>query len=363
MCLNLARELASRRDVHLLIVARQGGVLEHEFAKVARLHILANDSTHSSPEAALHALLVQLDVGAAICNTVVCAGLVEVLASEGIPVVSLVHELPTSIANFFGHEAVNKINTHAKHVVFGSHFVCEQVVQVFGSGAAKQQVIPTGHLLAAVKPEDRVIVRNSFITKLNIPSDALIVFGCGPLNHRKGPDLFAQVAALALRLRPDLPLHFVWIGPEDDAGYASWLRHDLSHLGLHQRLHLIGGRVDADDCLGAGDIFLLTSREDPYPLVNLAAMANAVPVIAFSGAGGAPEALADEAGVTVPYLDIASMTRTLIELAEDAPRRTALGMAGRRRFSELYTIDVYADRLLDLLPQIASRSISTVAVG
>jgi glycosyltransferase involved in cell wall biosynthesis/SAM-dependent methyltransferase len=363
LCLNLARELAGRSGMRLVIVALNGGELEPEFAKIAPFHILNRDALMPSPEAALRETIARLDgpVWGAICNTVVTAGLVEVLDSERIPVVSLVHELPTSISTFFGRDAIDKINAHAQHVVYGSSFVCDRVVQAFGSGVAQKHVIPTGHFVPTTKLEDRYSARAGFIADLNIPSDALLVFGCGPLNPRKGPDVFAQVAALTLRQRPDLPLHFVWIGSEDDAGYASWLRHDVSQLGLDGRLHLVGGRTDADACLGAADVFLLTSREDPYPLINLAAMAKAVPVIAFGGAGGAPEALGDEAGVTVPYLDIASMTRTLIELAEDAPRRAALGTAGRRRFLELFTIDVYADRLLGLLPQ--SASITAAVVG
>ena len=52
----------------------------------------------------------------------------------------------------------------------------------------------------------------------------------------------------------------------------------------------------------AADLLVLTSREDPCPLVNMEAMESSLPVVAFQGAGGAPEVLAD-AGICVPYLE------------------------------------------------------------
>lgn len=106
MCLNLARELAKRQDLRLLIVAIEGGELEADFASLATFHVLDEDHSSTNPETALRTLIAGLDmpVWSAICHTVVCAGLVELLDNERIPVVDLAHELPTDIAQHFGRD-------------------------------------------------------------------------------------------------------------------------------------------------------------------------------------------------------------------------------------------------------------------
>ena len=55
------------------------------------------------------------------------------------------------------------------------------------------------------------------------------------------------------------------------------------------------------------------------------------PPLAFEGAGGAPEALADGAGVVVPFLDTEAMARNVAELIQDGSARHAMGDAARSR--------------------------------
>lgn len=92
-------------------------------------------------------------------------------------------------------------------------------------------------------------------------------------------------------------------------------------------------------------VFLLTSREDPFPSVVLEAMSAGVPTVAFEESGGVPDLLREyDAGCAVPLGDAAEMVRQMRALAlRTRPRdRERLAQVARQHFNW----DAYADRLL-----------------
>ena len=94
-------------------------------------------------------------------------------------------------------------------------------------------------------------------------------------------------------------------------------------------------------------VFLLTSREDPFPSVVLEAMSAGVPTVAFEESGGTPDLLREfGAGCAVPLGDAAEMVRQMRALAlQTRPGdRERLAQAARRRFGW----DAYADQVLRL---------------
>ncbi len=58
-------------------------------------------------------------------------------------------------------------------------------------------------------------------------------------------------------------------------------------LGINNRVIFAGRRNDIQRCYGAGDLFLLPTAYEPFPNVNLEAMACGMPVITTTTAGGA----------------------------------------------------------------------------
>ena len=102
-------------------------------------------------------------------------------------------------------------------------------------------------------------------------------------------------------------LRFAWAG-----GDADYHRDWLAEQGLQDRIHFLGTRGDVRRLLHAADIFLLSSREDPMPLVALEAAATSLPVVCFAGAGDIPDLVGDEAGVVVPMEDVAAGARAIV---------------------------------------------------
>ena len=182
-----------------------------------------------------------------------------------------------------------------------------------------------------------------------------MVGACGGLGWRKGSDLFLQLAHLAQRTSTARPLRFLWVGggPASDTE-ALRFRYDLEALGLHHLCHRIGTTDQVDRYYAAMDVFALTSREDPFPLVVLEAAGHAVPTVAFDGAGGAPEFLCDGAGLVVPYLDLELYAAALVRLCNDPGLRSALGRSAQAKAAARHRVDTQGPLLLNSIQRCLS---------
>jgi glycosyltransferase involved in cell wall biosynthesis len=107
--------------------------------------------------------------------------------------------------------------------------------------------------------------------------------------------------------------------------------------------------------LAAADVFALTSREDPYPLVCLEAAALGKPIVCFAGAGGAPEFVEQDCGFVVPYFDVTAMAGRIASLLESADCRIKMGAAARRKVAERHDISVAAPRILEIIERTIAR--------
>ncbi len=174
--------------------------------------------------------------------------------------------------------------------------------------------------IAKLREETRTAIRSN----LRIPQDAIIILGCGTVEQRKGADLYVQIAKHVLSNPETSKVWFIWVGSPIDGKVLSWCHHDVKSLGIAERVQFIGVVKDIAPYFTAADIFALTSREDPFPFVNMEAMAAGLPVVAFSGAGGAQEVLTEGRGIVVPYLDIKCFSEKLIDLIRNPDSRMAM---------------------------------------
>ena len=86
-----------------------------------------------------------------------------------------------------------------------------------------------------------------------------------------------------------------------------------------------------------GHIFLLSSREDPCPLVALEAANAGLPVVCFAGAGDIPGFVGEECGAVVPYEDVHAAAQAVVRLAGDAELRRNQGAEARKRVVERHS--------------------------
>ncbi len=192
---------------------------------------------------------------------------------------------------------------------------------------------------------DRHVTRR----RLGISPDALVVGGVGTMDWRKGPDLFVQLAAMVTRRLPDQDVHFVWAGGDAAGPTRGGLVMDARRLGLGDRIRFVGPLEHLAELFAAMDVFALTSREDPFPLVMLEAAAAGVPLVCFAGGGGAPEFAHPDAGRVAAYLDVAGMATAVSDLLEREEERQRMGQIAADRVRKRHTVDQAGPVVVDVI--------------
>ncbi|MFN5335208.1 MAG: glycosyltransferase family 4 protein [Bacteroidota bacterium] len=123
----------------------------------------------------------------------------------------------------------------------------------------------------------------------------LRICAVGMASYRKGTDLFIEIANKVVRGHPNI--FFTWIGgfasPKDEKNYLSSIdmncRSNIEFTGLLPP-------EQVKNLYANYDILLLTSREDPYPLVVLEAAAHKIPSIVFRDSGGISDFVDEKTG-------------------------------------------------------------------
>jgi glycosyltransferase involved in cell wall biosynthesis len=89
-------------------------------------------------------------------------------------------------------------------------------------------------------------------------------------------------------------------------------------------------------------------------LAVLEAMRASLPVIS-TDVGAMSEAVIDGVtGFLVPPDDPEALAKRILELARNAPMRSAMGQAGRRRYDREFTLAVYEENVREILERVTA---------
>lgn len=175
------------------------------------------------------------------------------------------------------------------------------------------------------------------------------IFGCGAVEIRKGFDIFCEVASkLKERNRTDFMMY--WIGSDINKDLIA--SQVIEKYKVSDVVKFLGTKDYPRDYFKNGDMFLLTSREDPYPLVCMEAAECDMPVICFDEkAGGMHSFVEKDAGIVVTYLDISLYTNAVIKLLDDDDLRKNFGITAHKKVIDRHYVEVIAPQILDFLPR------------
>ena len=338
----LARDLG--REVHVVMLA--DGVLEEDFARLGTLHRIRKDIAADDAMGAVAEALKRAGVGLAIVNSLASGAMAEPLAKAGIRVHALVHEMPKLIEDYGLGPTAERVARHADRIVFPAQIVADGFEKIAPVPPEKRVIQPQG-LYRERAPTDtdrRADIRRRVRERWNIGHDALVFIAAGFGDHRKGIDLFVDVALETCEEDPKAV--FVWLGVLNQ-DYAKRLPERVAAEGLSDRILFPGFVDDVTDALIAADVFVLSSREDPFPTVVPEAMDAGLPVVAIAGTGGCADLIAEGFG-TLAAAPTAPALAAAIDELRDADTRDRLGAAGRalieERFSfRSYTMDIVSD--------------------
>jgi glycosyltransferase involved in cell wall biosynthesis len=124
---------------------------------------------------------------------------------------------------------------------------------------------------------------------------------------------------------------------------------------LENRVHVATGRSDIADLQALADIFAMPSLWEGLPMALLEAMAAGKAIVA-SATGGIPEAIVDgREGILCPPGDLDALARGLRTLITDRARRRTFGAAALERARHEFTVQVMADRHVELYTRMFER--------
>lgn len=154
--------------------------------------------------------------------------------------------------------------------------------------------------------------------------------GCGTADWRKGPDLFVLIAKNLLLKYPESKIQFKWIGALDQVRLDR-MRYQIKKADIEEFVTFEGSVSDVSDFYNSIDLFLLTSREDPYPLVILESASYSVPSICFDKVCGSKDFIVNaNGGSIVPFINIDEMIETIMKYYDDKEFRNEKGSNARK---------------------------------
>jgi glycosyltransferase involved in cell wall biosynthesis len=111
-------------------------------------------------------------------------------------------------------------------------------------------------------------------------------------------------------------------------------------------------RGDVPSLLHQVDVFLLTSRREPFGIVVLEAMAAGCPVVA-TRSGGPDSILTDGVdGLLADVGDVKGLTNHIISLLKDDGFARKLVQAARRTVADLYNLEAVSTRMADIYREV-----------
>lgn len=206
-----------------------------------------------------------------------------------------------------------------------------------GYPAAKIEVIRNGIALA---PAAEVSPVGGLREELGLPADTPLVAVLSRLNPMKGIEYFLDAAAAVSKRFPTV--RFLIIGGGSyraDGSYRTQIEKYAADLGLGGRAIFTGFRTDVPEILRQIDISVLPSLSEGLSNSLLESMAAGVPSIA-TRVGGTPEAMEDGvSGLLVPPRNSATLAGAMALLLERPDLARRLGEAGRRRVTQMFSIE------------------------
>jgi glycosyltransferase involved in cell wall biosynthesis len=175
--------------------------------------------------------------------------------------------------------------------------------------------------------------------RLHLPLDAPLVLSVSRLGKKSSVRRVMEAAALMLEAQPDVQFALAGDGP-----WYTWAEALLRRwrLGLRERFHLLGDRTDVPALLTAADVFAVSPSQEALGLAILEAMACRTPVVA-PAVGGIPETFVDgESGLLVRQTP-ESLADGVLRLLENPARARAMGIAGRGRVQEQFSLTAGLD--------------------
>ena len=356
--LNTIAWFKAHTSVRLKVICLSGGEWLPRFKELAETRLWSELADLSSPGADILPAIEDFCGGCpdlVFGNSVASGRVYEILSKLGVPILTHFHELEMSIQRYASGWIRDVVRHTAEYIACCGPVRDNLIVNHRVAPEAISTVLefiqpdPAGQ---AMDSSQRAELRE----RLGLATNQGLVVGCGlGMRSRKGGDLFLEVAK-HLRQQGWRDFHFYWIGDfeESEAG----AREEFENLKRSEQAHVtfLGIQENPKEYFRAADVFLLPSREDPFPLVALEAAECGLPIVCFDKAGGMPNFVQADAGCVVPFADTKAMAEAVGRLLDNEAQRRTLGARARAKLLTQCTVDAAGPRILSACRRVAAKT-------
>ena len=356
--LRILNWLKANTNWQLGVLALARGTLETEYNKLALVETIVPprdasvdilpESMNERVESALRRLMRRMDglPDLVVGNTVVASLAYPAIAQCGVPLLTRVAELPSSVKQYASPNMISAMLHHSTAFVGVSSPV---VTMLQNMGVAPERISCLPGVIADYPTPPVGEERIQLEQRLGIDTSVPILWGVGSASHRKGADLFYNTC-LHLYDLGITNFQAVWAG-HSDSSLDGW--SPAAH-PAQSKVHFIGEVNKPYQLMKPGDIFVLSSREDPFPLVSLEAAERGLPIVAFAQSGGSVDLVNAGAGILAEKENPTDMAVKLATLLSDKSALLAMGQRAHDLVMETYTIERVGPQWVELLSQLCA---------
>ena len=162
-----------------------------------------------------------------------------------------------------------------------------------------------------------------------------------------------EAAKIVLLRYDDVKFRIAGFWP--DEGFKEKVFNFISENNLNSNIEILGPVLgkEKEEFLLSTDIFVFPSWYEGQPYVILEAMAAACPVISTKDVGAIPETVIDgKTGILVDKKNPQQIAEAIIYFIENPEKRIEMGLAGRKRFEENYTLEKNVNNLIRVFNKV-----------
>lgn len=321
----------TQRRIKLLLLAP--GPVANRYANYCDLYVLPKNQVDNAEQLAA---FLNERFEFAYLNTVVSGNLFHYLEKHKIslnaPVITHIHEMEKVLDTF--PSAMQRLLEKTQHWISASPASTETLIGKYLISPDVLTTVPAFINPVARKGATANELQAKARKELGLKPDSFVIAGCGTIYWRKGTDLFIETAK-KLKAKTDKAIEFVWLGAGPD---RKELEAELTK-DEKKWIKFAGNRNNANELLAAADVFYMSSREDPFPLVVLESAQHGIPTVCFGPATGITAFIEQDAGIAVSEINTDLAAEAFLTLLEQPKLRAELGNKAREKLFGNYTTD------------------------
>ena len=179
--------------------------------------------------------------------------------------------------------------------------------------------------------------------------DAKVVIAAGRLTRQKGFDLLLPAWRELAQRYPDWKLEIFGDGRERES-----LQAQIDELGIGSSVRLAGYSSQLHEELARASLYVMSSREEGFPMVLIEAMGVGLPAVSVDCDTGPRDIITDGVdGYVVPQGDWPALIARMGELMDDPAKRRSFGAAAQH-VTERYEAAAIAERWETVLAELVA---------